>query len=114
MYIIDLHKILPKEIQDDWITFQLLCDILKPRRLFFSVASYLYLFFDGEKQAVLSNYIDPYHNSVWIIEKIKFTADGNKLKISFSQQGNPKIIQEKVKPTDFESARKFIDYLELF
>ncbi len=115
MYIIDLGKILPKNLQDKWITFQMLIDLLRPNKIFslsqHLPGDYLLFFFDGKKQVVLFNYIDPFRNSVWIMKKTKFTFCNNKLIFSV-WEGHP--TQLKVKLIDFESARKFIDYLELF
>ena len=117
MYIGNLNNVLPKEIQDNWITFQALCDILKPKRIFLSTSSATncsYFFFDGEKQAVLFSYIDPFHNSVWMINESKFTFDGGELGFPLLRRRRRKRKEVKTELMDFESARKFIEYLELF
>jgi len=119
MHIVILDDILPKEIRDNWITFQMLCNVLKSKRIFFLidplVTNYLYFFLDGEKQATLFNYIGSFHNSVWMMGKIRFAVDGNELQVfRHRQRRRSQLKRVRVKSLDLKSAEKFIEYLELF
>ena len=110
MYIIDLDGIFPTKSRDDQVTFQMLCDVLKPNVIYFpskySFSYYLYFFFDGERQAILYHYINPSGASFWMLRKKEFTVKDNR--ICFLRR------RIRVKPMDIESARRFIGYLELF
>lgn len=114
MYIENSKGILPINLQDKWITFQTLVNVLKPSRIIFpfTYPLFFYFVFDGKNPVALYNY-DSFHSSIWMISKVKFTFNNDELEFSFSRLHREKK-RIKAKELDFESARKFIEYLELF